>query len=157
MSITMRRGWLIATLVMLVICLVTAYEATLLALFDRLGPGPGFFPFWLAALGAVLCLAILAQVARTAPDSANVTPVFPRGGDLGAVIAVLACLVIPPLFMDLLGYRLSIALFTAVSVAALGERRAWAIALFAVVAGFGTFHVFNNWLDVVLPVGVLGI
>lgn len=157
MSIAMRRGWLIATLVMLVICLVTAYESTLLALFDRLGPGPGFFPFWLAALGAVLCLAILAQVFRTEPDAGATAPVFPRGGDLGAVIAVLACLVIPPLLMDFLGYRLAITIFTAVSVAALGERRVWAIALFAVVSGFGTFHVFNNWLDVILPVGVLGI
>ena len=157
MSIAMRRGWLIATLVMLVICLVTAYEATLLALFDRLGPGPGFFPFWLAALGAVLCLAILAQVFRTVPERGNAAPIFPRGSDLVAVAAVLACLVIPPLLMDFLGYRLAIAIFAAVSVAALGERRAWAIGLFAVVAGFGTFHVFNNWLDVILPVGVFGI
>jgi len=157
MTVAMRLGWLVATLVMLVICLVTAYEATLLALFDRLGPGPGFFPFWLAALGATLCLAILAQVFRTVPERGNAAPIFPRGGDLAAVIAVLACLVIPPLLMDFLGYRLAMTIFAAVLVTALGERRAWAIALFAVVAGFGTFHVFNNWLDVILPVGVFGI
>jgi len=157
MTVAMRLGWLVATLVMLVICLVTAYESTLLALFDRLGPGPGFFPFWLAALGAVLCLAILAQVFRTVPETGNAAPIFPRGSDLAAVIAVLACLVIPPLLMDFLGYRLAMTIFAAVLVAALGERRIWAIALFAVVAGFGTFHVFNNWLDVILPVGVFGI
>jgi len=157
MTVAMRLGWLVATLVMLVICLITAYEATLLALFDRLGPGPGFFPFWLAALGAALCLAILAQVFRTAAETGNAAPIFPRGGDLAAVIAVLACLVIPPLLMDFLGYRLAMTIFATVLVAALGERRIWAIALFAVVAGFGTFHVFNNWLDVILPVGVFGI
>jgi hypothetical protein len=40
---------------------------------------------------------------------------------------------------------------------ALDERRWWLIAVFSVVAGFGLFHVFNNWLDVLLPVSEMGI
>ena len=159
MSTGMRNGWLIATAVMLVICLVTGWYSIQLALFDRLGPGPGFFPFWLVVIGTAMCLAILLQTLRSVPEPTTApepATVFPRGADLGVVAAVLACLALPPLLMDFLGYRLAIGLFAAVLLVALGERRWWAVALFAAGAGFGTFHLFNNWLDVILPTGVLG-
>ena len=45
----MRQGRLIATGAMLVFCLFAIWQSLLLSLTDRLGPGPGFFPFWLAA------------------------------------------------------------------------------------------------------------
>ena len=67
MSPSMRLGWQITSVVMLLICIATGWEAHNLALFDRLGPGPGFFPFWLSVIGAVLCAVILAQVTRTPP------------------------------------------------------------------------------------------
>ena len=50
----MRQGRLIATGAMLVLCLLAIWQSLLLPLTDRLGPGPGFFPFWLAMIGAVL-------------------------------------------------------------------------------------------------------
>ena len=61
------------------------------------------------------------------------------------------------ILLSWLGFRLAIMILSATLLPALGEKRWWAIALFAVTAGFGLFHVFNNWLDVLLPVGVLGI
>ena len=45
----MRQGRLIATGVMLVFCVFAMWQSLLLSLTDRLGPGPGFFPFWLGA------------------------------------------------------------------------------------------------------------
>ena len=156
MSSAMRLGWLIATAIMLVICIVTGWQSNMLALFDRLGPGPGFFPFWLSAIGTVLCLAILAQIIRTPANPAQTARVFPTGQDRAAVYAVLTCLVLPPLLMDFLGYRLAVGLFGAVLLTALGERRWWAIVLFGAGAGWGTFYLFNNLLDVVLPTGLLG-
>ena len=45
----MRQGRLIATGAMLVFCVFAIWQSLLLSLTDRLGPGPGFFPFWLAA------------------------------------------------------------------------------------------------------------
>ena len=50
----MRQGRLIATGAMLAFCLFALWQSLLLSLTDRLGPGPGFFPFWLALIGAIV-------------------------------------------------------------------------------------------------------
>jgi len=55
----MRQGRLVATGAMLAFCLFALWQSLLLSLTDRLGPGPGFFPFWLALIGIVLSLALL--------------------------------------------------------------------------------------------------
>ena len=157
----MRRGWQYTGLVMLLICLATLWEAKSLSLFDRLGTGPGFFPFWLALIGAVLCGLVLLQVTLTparadAPGDFKPT-IFPRGAMAWRVAAILGGSALAALLLDWLGFRLSILIFSAVLLVALVEKRWWAVELFAVIAGFGLYHVFNNWLDVLLPVGIFGI
>ena len=61
----MRRGWLVAC-----ICLLGVFAAALVtsldySLSDALGPGPGFFPFWLSVIGAALTIAMLVEIARS--------------------------------------------------------------------------------------------
>lgn len=153
----MRRGWQLTGTVMLLICIYTIWAAHRLALFDRLGPGPGFFPFWLAIIGAVLCAIIVAQVTLSPREAGDGTAVFPRGQTAWLVLAILLASAIGTVLLDWLGFRLSIMIFSALLLFWLGERRWWALAIFSVIAGFGLFHVFNNWLDVILPVGVFGI
>ena len=60
----MRRGRLAATGLMLVFCLFAIWQSLLLSLTDRLGPGPGFFPFWLGLIGALLAVALLIATFR---------------------------------------------------------------------------------------------
>jgi hypothetical protein len=60
-----RRGRLVAC-----VCLLGIFAAALItsldySLMDALGPGPGFFPFWLSLLGATLTVAILVETARS--------------------------------------------------------------------------------------------
>lgn len=158
MSPSMRRGWQITSVVMLLICIATGWEAHNLALFDRLGPGPGFFPFWLSLIGAVLCAVILVQVTmRPADTDGEDRAIFPRGEPARAAAAILVATGIATGLLDLIGFRLSIMLFSAGLLVALGDRRWWLIIVFAVFAGFGLFHIFNNWLDVLLPVTEAGI
>ena len=57
--------------------------------------------------------------------------------------------------MAVVGFRITMLVFNAALVIALGERRWWAIALFAVLGSFGVYYVFTTWLDVVLPTGWL--
>lgn len=152
----MRLGWQITSVVMLLICIATGWEAHNLALFDRLGPGPGFFPFWLSVIGAVLCAVILAQVTRT-PPTGDDTAIFPRGDDARAAGAILVLTAIGTALLDLIGFRLAIMIFSAGLLLALGDRRWWLIIAFSIFAGFGLFHIFNNWLDVLLPVSEFGV
>ena len=70
---------------------------------------------------------------------------------------VLIALAVAALLLEPLGLRASLLMFNAYVLVALGIRRWWVIAVFAVVGSFGVFHVFYYWLKVPLPVGALGL
>lgn len=150
----MRRGWLTATAVMLLLCLFIMWQSVKLSLIDRLGPGPGFFPFWLGVIGAVLAVLIFVQTLRRPADGGD-APVFPIDREIllrmAAIVGITAC---AAAIMQIVGFRVSILLFAVAMVTALGARGWLAILTFGMIAGFGIFHVFNNWLDVILPQGL---
>ena len=76
----MRRGWQVAAWTLLVIGLLFSYESFQLALSDTLGPGPGFFPFWLGVLGAMLAVALLVQLHLNQVDLGAATLEFDPAG-----------------------------------------------------------------------------
>jgi len=124
------------------------------SLTDALGPGPGFFPFWLSLIGAALTLAILIQDWRS-PDTAAIDiPDRHAALQAGAVLIALtgAAALIEPL-----GFRPTMLLFIGGLLAALGARSPSAIVLTALAGSFGVFHVFYYWLKVPLPIGALGL
>ena len=151
----MRRGRLVACVCLLgifVLALVTSLDYSLI---DALGPGPGFFPFWLSLIGAVLTVAILVETARSQNIPTGSILPSPRaalqaGGVLIALITAAALL-------EPLGFRLTMLLFIAGLLLALGARSPSAIVLTALAGSFGVFHVFFYWLKVPLPIGALGL
>lgn len=157
----MRQGRLVATGAMLAFCLFALWQSLLLSLTDRLGPGPGFFPFWLALLGIVLALALLVSIWRepreTSQPSTEEVRVLPHGAGAVRCLAIVGLLAAVTVAMDFVGFRLAMLVFNAALVVALGERRWWIIAIFAVLGSFGVYYVFTTWLDVLLPTGSLGV
>jgi putative tricarboxylic transport membrane protein len=152
-----RQGWLVATGIMLVLCLLAVWQSSLLALSDKLGPGPGFFPFWLALIGAAFSLAQLVGVWRTPADDGQAEPILPDAFGRRRILAILGAVAIAALVMDVLGFQLTMLGFNVALVVALGERRWLVIAVFALAGSFGVYQVFTRWLDVLLPAGTLGI
>ncbi|MBX9942775.1 MAG: tripartite tricarboxylate transporter TctB family protein [Reyranella sp.] len=154
----MRQARLIATGAMLAFCLFALWQSLLLSLTDRLGPGPGFFPFWLALIGAALAVALLITTFREPADPAtDATPILPQGPGASRWFAIVGALAAVTIAMDFVGFRIAMLVFNAGLVIALGERRWWLIALFAVLGSFGVHYVFTHWLDVLLPDGRLGV
>ncbi|MGE0420230.1 MAG: tripartite tricarboxylate transporter TctB family protein, partial [Acetobacteraceae bacterium] len=117
----------------------------------------------LGLIGAVTSAMIVWQVTRSpanvpAQEAADQDiSIIPRGATLWRAVAILGFSIVASLALDWIGFRITIALFSAALLIALGERRWWVVLVFAAVAGVGLFQVFNNWLDVLLPVGVLGV
>ena len=124
---------------------------------DALGPGAGFFPFWLGALGLVLSLVLLVQSSRGGSIAEAPQALLPRGEGAWRAAALLAGLVAAALLLQPLGFRLTMLVFSMGLLLALGVRRPVAIAVFALASSFGLFHVFYYWLQVPLPIGLLGI
>jgi putative tricarboxylic transport membrane protein len=126
------------------------------ALKDALGPGPGFFPFWLGLIGAALSLVLLVQSWRGRAIGGGAEVLWPdRAGGLRAA-ALLGGVALYALLLEPAGFRLTALIVTAALLVALGVRRPVVIAAFALVASFGLFHVFYHWLKVPLPVGPYG-
>ena len=153
----MRRGWLVACA-----CLLGVFFAALVvsldySLSDALGPGPGFFPFWLSVIGAALTVGMLVEIARgsmAADAGVTILPEWPAAVQAGSV---LIALIAAAAALEALGFRLTMLVFVAGLLVALGARSWIAIALCAVAGSFGVFHVFFYWLKVPLPIGVFGI
>jgi putative tricarboxylic transport membrane protein len=122
---------------------------------DALGPGPGFFPFWLSLLGAALTLALLVETARNHDVASG--SILPSGQAAWQAGGVLIALAAAAALLEPLGFRLTMLLFIAALLFALGARSPSAIVLTALAGSFGVFHVFFYWLKVPLPIGVLGL
>jgi putative tricarboxylic transport membrane protein len=152
----MRQGRLIATGAMLAFCLFALWQSLLLSLTDRLGPGPGFFPFWLALIGAVFAIALLFTTFREPNDPADPeVHILPHGPGVGRWLAIVVLIAVTAAVMEFIGFRLAMLCFNAALVIALGERRWWLIGVFAAGGSFGVYYVFTRWLDVLLPDGTI--
>ncbi|MGH8690703.1 MAG: tripartite tricarboxylate transporter TctB family protein [Burkholderiales bacterium] len=146
----MKRGWQAAVAVLLVVFAFFAFESLRLSLRDALGPGPGFFPFWLSVAGGVLGVVLILQLhwGRLEVDAEILK--FDRAG-LRGVALVLGGLVVATALLEALGFRLAMLGFLAYLLVALGVRNWIAIALFSFAGSFGVFHVFSGLLKVPLP------
>jgi len=150
-----KRSWQVATVALLAVFAFFAFESLRLSLVDALGPGPGFFPFWLSMIGGVLAVILLAQLQRgTAGVDAGMLA-FDRAGTRN-VLLVLAGLIAATAVLELAGFRIAMLLAIAYILVVLGARNWVGITVFAVVGSFGVFHVFSSLLKVPLPVGVFG-
>lgn len=151
----MKRGWQAASVALLVTFAFFIFESLQLSLRDALGPGPGFFPFWLGVLGAVLALILLAQLHLGRIDLGGEALAFDRAG-VRSVVRVLMGLIAATALIDVIGFRFSMLLLITYVLVVLGVRNWVAIAICAVAGSFGVFHVFFDLLKVPLPVGIFG-
>jgi putative tricarboxylic transport membrane protein len=152
-----RRGWQVACIGLLGIFIPALITSLGYSLTDALGPGPGFFPFWLSLIGIVLTGAILVQLARGTLFADTAAGVLPDQQAMLQAGAVLVALTAAAALLEPLGFRLTMLPFIGGLLIVLGARSLLAIAITAIAGSFGVFHVFYYWLKVPLPIGALGI
>ena len=156
-SKALKAGWQIACLCLLGIFVPALVTSLGYSLTDALGPGPGFFPFWLSLIGGVLSAAILVQVTLADTDASSPLSLMPDRQVALQAIGVLIGLVAAAVLLEPLGYRLTMLPFIVGLLLVLGARSPIAIALTALAGSFGVFHVFYHWLKVPLPIGAFGV
>ena len=156
-SKALRLGWQIACLCLLSVFLPALVTSLGYSLTDALGPGPGFFPFWLSLIGALLSAAMLAQVTLAKTDQDIEIGLVPERRVALQAIGVLIALTAAAALFEPLGYRLTMLPFIVGLLLILGARSPIAISLTALAGSFGVFHVFYHWLKVPLPIGEFGL
>lgn len=153
----MKKAWQIASIISAILGIIVLISSFAYPYKDRLGPGPGFFPFWLSLLVIGLSLALLFQctLAKNPPYGSG-SP-LPNQGGARNILVILISLAICTGLLDLLGFRLSLFLFLFLLPFLLGAKSFLINFIFALLGSFGVFHVFYYWLKVPLPMGIIGI
>ena len=152
-----KLGWQIACLCLLGIFVPALVTSLGYSLTDSLGPGPGFFPFWLSLIGAAISAVMLVQMTLAKADEGLAADFAPERGAAVQALGVLVALTAAAALFEPLGYRLTMLPFIAGLLLVLGARSPIAIALTALAGSFGVFHVFYHWLKVPLPIGEFGL
>ncbi len=128
-------------------------EALGLRFYSSLGPGPGFFPLWLAVLLAGLAL-VMGFRARFRPSEAMADDFIasPQGyARDGAIVVALIWTVVG---MERLGFIVTMFVFFFFLLMTLGKQRLFVTVAVAVAGSFGTNVVFDRLLKIPLPGGV---
>jgi putative tricarboxylic transport membrane protein len=126
------------------------WESWNLEYYTRLGPGAGFFPFWLGVVLGGLGLAWLFQVSRPAGRPKDGAFLPDRGGIVRILLLVAAVLVMAGV-MNFMGFQLAMFLFLVFTLLVLGKQPVWLTAVIALGGSVGVYHLFSGYLDVELP------
>lgn len=151
----MKLGWIVTSLILLVLFAVTIWLSLGLSVRDELGPGPGFFPIWLAGIGAVLSVLLVMETARAPAVTAET--LVPANDALFRIVAIIVVLCAAAALFEHIGWRMTALMVAGLLLPALGSRSALIGVPFVLAASFGVFHVFYHWLKVPLPIGTFGI
>lgn len=165
-----REAWSAGALAL--VALFALVESARLDIGSVTRPGPGFFPLVLAAALALAGAALLVRAWRAggrdpaARDTASGEPGDPSSAEPGdgpgqraeprKLLATLAALAIYIAAFERLGFLLATVALLTFLVGALARYR-WPLALGTAVAmALAAYVVFDTWLQVRLPPGILG-
>jgi putative tricarboxylic transport membrane protein len=154
----MKKSWQITCIAFIGLAVFWLIVSFQYSYHDRLGPGPGFFPFWLSLIIGGLSLSLLVQISRGKGVAELSGTILPPDRDARVrIIIIIVSLVVGLATLEPLGFRITLLLFLFSLPLGLGARNLWVTLLFAIIGSFGVFHVFYYWLKVPLPIGAFGI
>ncbi len=154
-ALSMRRTYQITGSLLLCFAAYVGFEALELRYYTALGPGPGFFSFWLALILGVLSIIMVAQATFGRPEPMSPDFFADWGGCL-RMGAVAVSLLATALLLERLGFRFTMFAVYFFLLRALGRQGTITSLLVAVAGSFGAYYVLVEWLSAPLPVGVFG-
>jgi putative tricarboxylic transport membrane protein len=126
------------------------WYAIRLTYYTPLGPGPGFFPFWLGLMLGLACAAVLGVSFLRRPISPY-RSFLPRPASGRPMIATVAAIATFGLLVERLGFAITMAAVLLALLLAFGCRLFPTALLVALGGSFGIGFAFTRWLGVHLP------
>ena len=152
----MKKADMITGFVLLVLSGYVIRESWLMPPSATFGPGPGFLPFWLGVLLAVLAAILLVRPGAAPATEKDGNPPFPAGKALFAIGAVLVGLAALHLADGGLGFLVDTFLFVAFLLGVV-ERERWRMTLLvAVLTTAALYIIFQVLLGITLPRNMFG-
>lgn len=149
----MRRAETLIALGLTVGAAMLLREALRLSIaWTSVGPGAGFFPFWLA-LGVTICAVIILLQSFRAPAAADGGRPFIPAGAWKPLLIVFLPMAAVVAVIDYLGIYLGGALYLAGYTWLVGRHRWTTVVLVSVLVPLALFFIFEKWFLLSLPKG----
>ena len=149
-GIFVRRLYQVTSLLSLALGLYVVAKSRGMEYSTPLGPGPGFFPFWLGVLMALLSVVWLGQVSL-GPVESMPSDFLPDRGGFARIVSVLLALVVFTWVVDRVGYCLAMFALSFGLLMVLGRHNPIVSLAISLAGSFGLYYVFRYWLGVQLP------
>ena len=118
--------------------------------YTSLGPGPGFFPFWLGLFVSFLCIIWFVQL-WLHPLEGKAMDVVPNRVGALRVAALIVSTAVFGLLVEQLGFSLLMFFFLLFLLFTLGRQTVFVTVTVSIVGSFGIYYIFTNYLNVHLP------
>jgi putative tricarboxylic transport membrane protein len=149
----MWRAELIGAWAVLLLGLFIVVFSIPLKYYTDLGPGAGFLPFWIGVGVIVGGVVEVIKVFRMKERTQMGTFLQPRS-KLGLQMLVL--ILITFLLFPFVGFSIGLALCTAAAMRIIGKHKMMTCGVTAVISALFIHIVFAQWLDIPLPMGMIG-
>jgi putative tricarboxylic transport membrane protein len=147
----MRLAELTGVIVLLLLGVAIFFFSLELPYMAEYGPGPGFLPRWLSLALVGCSVAVLVGLLRKQKKDEPFFKPRTREG-----VKVLGLIIINFLFLPVLGFSVVLALFTGITMRAMG-RHSWVLCgLTALGVAIAIHLIFIQWLTIPLPEGIVG-
>ena len=146
----MRRANQVTSGLFLAVGLYVLLEAVNLEYWSPLGPGPGFFPFW---LGFSLSVLTIGWFIKSTRESGEPLPedFFPDRYGAIRVVSIVAALIVLAFLFEVIGFQVTMFSFLLFLLIALGRQPLPLTLVLSLAGSFGTYYLFTKYLDVQLP------
>lgn len=135
---------------LMLVGLFVAWERRVLPLGTTHHPGPGYVPLLLAILLIILGAILIVQ-GKGAKALSSVT-----WSEAPHAVAILGCCLFLSLFMETIGYRLTMLVVLGFLFGVMERIKLWLTLVLTLSFAFGTFWLFDTLLRVPLPRGGWG-
>ena len=131
------------------------FEAVKMTYWTSIGPGPGFFPFWLALLMGVLSAIWFVQLwLRPLPGKA--LDMVPSRTGCIRIAALVISVALFGLALEKIGFSVSMFAFLLFLLLALGRQNIFITLTVSLIGSFGVHYLFSHFLKVPLPASSIG-
>lgn len=124
---------------------------------SEFGPGPGFEPFWLGILLALLAIALFIDTLRRKDDKEYEKSRLPGWKALGRVGIILLITAGFALSLNTLGFVITVCLFVSLILYSLEEISILKSIFYGIAFSASVFLIFSYWMEIDFPKGFLGI
>jgi len=146
----MTRVHQAAILIIIAFSIWVVVEAFQLTYYTELGPGPGFFPFWLALfLGGLAAIWFVQLWLR--PLQGRAREFVPNRPGFMRIVALILSVAVFGLLVEKIGFAVLMFAFLLFLLVALGRQSVFVTLAVSILGSFGVYFVFSSWLKVHLP------